>query len=147
MPAGRPTDFYPELGDEILGLMQQGLSLAASAAELGIHRQRVYDWVEKYPAFSDTVKLAQAKRQAFLERRLLSADTGPVVTSTIFALKNAGPDDWREKVLNEHTGRDGAPIDANVTHHGAVSVSASAALVAAALGLGENPAPGEPGQG
>lgn len=145
MTAGRPTDFYPELGDEILALMQEGLSLAASAAELGIHRQRVYDWVDKHPEFADTVKLAQAKRQAFLERRLLKADTGPVVTSTIFALKNAGPDDWREKVLNEHSGRDGEPIKSDVTHHGEVGLSGSAALIAEALGLRENAASGEPG--
>lgn len=77
--------------------MKEGLSLAAAAAELNIHRQRVYDWEALYEDFSDTVKLARGKRQAFLERRLLSAAEGPVVTSTIFALKNAGPEDWREK--------------------------------------------------
>lgn len=97
MPAGRPTDFKPEYGEEILSLMADGLSLAASAAELGFHRQRVYEWKERHPEFADAIKLAQAKRQLFLERRLLNADTGPVVTSTIFALKNAAPDDWREK--------------------------------------------------
>ena len=97
MPAGRPTDWTPTLGEEILQLMASGLSLAASAAELGIHRQRVYEWMDVHPEFADTVKLAQAKRQLFLERRLLSAAEGPVVTSTIFALKNAGPDDWRDK--------------------------------------------------
>jgi hypothetical protein len=103
-PRGRPTDYTPVLGGEILSLMSEGLSLAAAAAELGFHRQRVYEWTERYPDFADTVKLAQAKRQAFLERRLLSADDGPVVTSTIFALKNAGPDDWRDKREVEHSG-------------------------------------------
>lgn len=102
--AGRPTDFTPTLGEEILSLMSSGLSLAASAAEIGIHRQRVYEWMERHPEFADTVKLAQAKRQLFLERRLLSADAGPVVTSTIFALKNAGPEDWRDKREVEHSG-------------------------------------------
>ena len=102
--AGRPTDFTPTMGDEILSLMSSGLSLAASAAELGIHRQRVYEWMDRHPEFADTVKLAQAKRQLFLERRLLSADAGPVVTSTIFALKNAGPEDWRERKEVEHSG-------------------------------------------
>jgi len=97
MTAGRPTDFKPAMGEEILQMMATGLSLAASAAELGIHRQRVYEWMDRHPEFADTVKLAQAKRQLFLERRLLSAEIGPVVTSTIFALKNAGPEDWREK--------------------------------------------------
>lgn len=102
--AGRPTDFKEAMGEEILQLMASGLSLAAAAAELGIHRQRVYEWVDRHPQFADTVKLAQAKRQLFLERRLLSADAGPVVTSTIFALKNAGPDDWRDRKEVEHSG-------------------------------------------
>jgi hypothetical protein len=104
MPAGRPTEFKEAYGEEILSLMASGLSLAAAAAELGIHRQRVYEWVEKHAQFADTIKLAQAKRQLFLERRLLSADAGPVVTSTIFALKNAAADDWREKQEVEHNG-------------------------------------------
>jgi len=105
---GRPTDFRPEYGDRILELMTQGLSLAASAAEVGIHRQRVYEWMERHPEFADTVKLAQVKRQLFLERRLLSADSGPVVTSTIFALKNAGPEDWRDKQEIDHKSSDGS---------------------------------------
>lgn len=110
MTAGRPTDYKPEYGEEILSLMATGLSLAASAAELGFHRQRVYEWMERHPEFADTVKLAQVKRQLFLERRLLSADAGPVVTSTIFALKNAGPEDWRDKREHELTGADGGAI-------------------------------------
>ena len=78
-------------------MMAMGLSLAAAAAELGVHRQRVYEWEAKHPGFADTIKLARSKRQGFLEKRLLSADSGPVVTSSIFALKNAAPEDWREK--------------------------------------------------
>lgn len=112
MPAGRPTDFKPEYGEEILNAMASGLSLAAAAADLGIHRQRVYQWVEKHPEFADTIKLAQSKRQAFLERRLLKDDLpGPQVTSTIFALKNAAAADWREKVDHELTGKDGGAIE------------------------------------
>jgi hypothetical protein len=102
MGAGRPTEFKPAYGDEILALMGEGLSLAAAAADLGIHRQRVYEWVERHPEFADTINLAKSKRQAFLERRLLSAKDGPVVTSTIFALKNAAGDDWRDKQEVEH---------------------------------------------
>lgn len=84
--------------------MEQGFSLAAAAAELNIHRQRVYEWMERHPEFADTVKLAQVKRQRFLEKRLLTSDQGPVITSTIFALKNAGPEDWRDKREVEHSG-------------------------------------------
>lgn len=105
MPAGRPTDFDPKFGEEILALMSEGISLAAAAAELGIHRQRVYEWEERFAEFADTIKVARGKRQLFLERRLLGASEGPIVTSSIFALKNAAPDDWREK--SEITGKDG----------------------------------------
>jgi hypothetical protein len=104
MGAGRPTDFTPDLGDRILALMSEGLSLAAAAAECDVHRQRVYEWVGRHEEFADTVKLAQVKRQLFLERRLLKSDVGPVVTSTIFALKNAGAEDWRDKQELEHSG-------------------------------------------
>jgi len=105
---GRPTDYRETYGEEILNLMAEGLSLAAAAADLGIHRQRVYEWEERHPEFADTIKLARAKRQLFLERRLLKATEGPVVTSSIFALKNAAPEDWKDK--QEHTGPDGGPL-------------------------------------
>ena len=117
--AGRPTDFRPEYGELILEQMATGLSLAAAAADLGIHRQRVYDWEAKSAAgtlnsddgtFADTIKLAKSKRQLFLERRLLAEEAGPRVTSTIFALKNAAGEDWRDKQEHEHSGPGGGPI-------------------------------------
>lgn len=101
---GRPTEYTEELGDKILSLMEAGLSLAAAAADCNVHRQRIYDWANKHPNFADTINLARAKRQLFLERRLLSAEIGPIVTSSIFALKNAAPDDWRDKQEVEHSG-------------------------------------------
>lgn len=110
MASGRPSDFKESYGEEILALMSEGLSLAAAAASLGIHRQRVYDWERKHEAFADTIKLGRAKRQLFLEQRLLKADAGPVVTSTIFALKNAAGEDWRDKQEVEHTGKDGSDL-------------------------------------
>lgn len=109
--AGRPTDYRPEYGDIIVDLMSAGFSLAAAASTLDVHRQRVYEWCERHPEFADAVNKGRVKRQMFLENRLLTADSSPHVTSTIFALKNAAPDDWREKVVNEHTGKDGGPIE------------------------------------
>lgn len=112
-PIGRPTDYTPELGSRLLELMNEGLSLAAAAAECDIHRQRVYDWEKKHPDFADTISLARGKRQLFLERRLLRATEGPVVTSSIFALKNAS-EDWREK------------SDMELTHKGGLNVTITA---------------------
>lgn len=115
MPAGRPTDYRPAMGEEILAMMAQGFSLQAAAAELGVHRQRVYEWMERHPEFADIVKVAQGKRVLKLERDLLSAADGPTVTSRIFALKNASPEEWREKVTQEISGPDGKPVPLRIT--------------------------------
>lgn len=101
---GRPTKFAPEIGERILSLMAEGLSLCAAAADCDVGRSTVYRWKDENPDFRDTVDIAMAKRQLFLERRLMTADVGPVVTSTIFALKNAGAEDWRDKREIEHSG-------------------------------------------
>lgn len=100
----RPSEYTPALCNEVINLMAEGLSLTAAMAELGFHRDTAYDWQEKFPEFSDAVKKGQGKRQLFLERRLYSAADGPVVTSSIFALKNTGTGDWRDKQDVEHSG-------------------------------------------
>lgn len=94
---GRPTIYTPEIGERILALMSEGLSLAAAAGECNVGRATVYRWKDEHPEFRDTVNIAMVKRQVFLERRLFAASEGPIVTSSIFALKNAAPEDWREK--------------------------------------------------
>lgn len=104
MNRGRPTDYTPDLGERIIALMAEGLSLTAAAAECDVHRQRVYEWEARHPEFAELVKLARAKRQAFLERRLMRAADGPIVTSTIFALKNTDHNDWRDRREVEHSG-------------------------------------------
>lgn len=114
MSAGRPSGYTDAMCREVVSLMAEGLSLTAAMAELGFHRQTAYDWQEKFPEFSDAVKLGQSKRQLFLERRLFRAEVGPVVTSTIFALKNTGTGDWRDKQELDHTSSDGSMTPARI---------------------------------
>lgn len=95
--AGRPTTYTPELGELILSFMSEGMSLAAAAGMVNVHRQRVYDWEKTHPEFGELVKLARVKRLAYLERDLLTTNQGARVTASIFALKNAAPEDWRDR--------------------------------------------------
>lgn len=105
MPAGRPSEYRQSYCDEIINLMGgEGLSLTAAGADLGFAKQTMHNWMDAYPEFLDAVKIGQAKRQLFLERRLLSEGEGPRVTSSIFALKNTGTGDWRDKHEHEHSG-------------------------------------------
>jgi DNA-binding XRE family transcriptional regulator len=107
-PVGRPTRYTPELGKKVLDAMSIGFSVTAAAGIIDVTRQTLYVWEETIPDFFDTLKLARAKRVAFLENKLITAEVGPAVTASIFALKNACPEEWREKI--EHSGPDGGPI-------------------------------------
>ena len=91
--------------------MGDGFSLTAFAGSIGVSRETVYEWERSIPAFSDAIKRARAGRVFALEKQLLSGDNGPSVTARIFALKNASPEEWREKQAVELTGKDGGPIE------------------------------------
>ncbi len=104
MPAGRPSSYDPAYCERVVEIMAQGFSLTAAMGELGFHRDTGYEWQSQHPEFSDAVKEGQAKRQLFLERRLMGAEIGAVVTSSIFALKNTGTGDWRDKQEHELSG-------------------------------------------
>lgn len=102
MTAGRPSKYSKAYCEEVINTCATGLSLTAFAGDIGVARSTINKWMEEHPEFSEAVKVAKAKRTAALERSLLSAENGPTVTSRIFALKNADPDEWRDKVHQEH---------------------------------------------
>jgi hypothetical protein len=110
-PGGRPTKYQPEYCEAIVEFMGQGYSKTAFAGSIGVSRDTLLEWAKGYPEFSGAVKQGEAARTRFLEMELLSADTGPRVTSRIFALKNACPDEWRDKQEHAHTGASGGPIE------------------------------------
>lgn len=107
---GRPTTYKPEYADHVRSLMAEGYSKTAAAGSLGVSRQRFIDWAEANEDFRDAIKDGEAARTFKLEQDLLTAETGPQVTSRIFALKNACPDEWKEKQAVEHTGPGGGPV-------------------------------------
>ncbi len=104
MTAGRPSTYSEEFCDMVVETMGTGLSLTAFAGEIGVTRQTLNNWANEHPEFFDAVKRGQAKRVAYLERRLLDGEIGPRVTSHIFALKNADPEEWKDKREVEHSG-------------------------------------------
>lgn len=113
MPAGRPSEYTPEIAEHCRAFMGQGYSLTAFAGEIGVNRDTVVDWQKKFPEFSEAVKDGQAARTKILETGLMREDlAGPQITARIFALKNASPEEWRDRV--EHTGADGGPVQVAV---------------------------------
>jgi hypothetical protein len=95
---GRPSDYEPAYCDGVVAFMGQGYSLTAYAGEIGVCRDTLNEWGRAHAEFSDAVKRGKAARTRKLEETLLAGETGPRVTAHIFALKNAAPEEWKEKV-------------------------------------------------
>ena len=113
MPAGRPSKYDAKLCEKLIAKMREGYSLTAASAFIGIHRDTAHEWGRQHPEFSDAVKMGKALRVLKLEGDLLAAEDSPTVTSRIFALKNADPEEWRDKQSYEHTGKDGKDLKIN----------------------------------
>lgn len=112
---GRPSDYREEYCEQLVAFMSQGYSLTAFAGEIGCHRETLLNWGKERPEFFDAIKRGQAARTKCLEEGLLSSDVGPRVTARIFALKNAAPDEWKDKIA--HVGGDDGdtPIKTELT--------------------------------
>jgi hypothetical protein len=94
---GRPTDYTVLRGMEILAHMATGLSVTAAAAAMGFAKQTIYAWAERHPDFKDALNNARGCRVLYLERKLMLSVDSASVTAAIFGLKNAEPDEWRDK--------------------------------------------------
>ena len=118
-PVGRPSKYSPAYCDEIIAAGEQGLSLTAAAGIIGVDRSTIDYWRDEFSEFSLACKKAQAKRTLFLEKGMISpAATGPMVTARRFALANAAPEEWREKVTQEHTGPGGNALQVVIQRFG-----------------------------
>lgn len=104
MKRGRPTKFKPEYCDDVIAAGRKGLSLTAFAGSIPIARSVINEWMKAHPEFKEACEVHQAARTLTLEEGLLSADMGPRVTARIFALKNADPENWKDKHDFEHSG-------------------------------------------
>lgn len=94
---GRPTDYTPLRGAEILAHMASGLSITAAAAAMGFARDTIYEWARRYKEFADALNRARGARLLYWERKLCASVDGPAVAAAIFGLKNADPTEWKDK--------------------------------------------------
>jgi hypothetical protein len=106
MPGGRPTDYEPRYCDMVETFMEDGYSLTAFAGSIGVSRSTINVWMQANPEFSEAVLRAKAKRMMWWEqqgRKIADVGGGPgSATLTIFGLKNADPDEWRDKTETTH---------------------------------------------
>jgi transposase len=100
---GRPSDYKPEYSEQVIEAARaQGLSLTAFAGLIGVSRDTVYEWIKRHSEFSDACSRAKSARVLWWELKLGRSRKGAETTASIFALRNAAPDEWRDVRYQEH---------------------------------------------
>jgi hypothetical protein len=112
MAGGRPSKYSEDYCNEVVEFLAGGHSVTAFAGHIGVARSTVFKWADEFPEFSVALKAGQAKATAFWESILIKVarDGGGNATAAIFGLKNRASDDWSDKIVNEHSGPGGGPI-------------------------------------
>ena len=128
---GRPTSFRPEYIAIAKKACETGMTDVEIADLLEVHISTLYRWKNDFPEFCDVLKSGKELADERVVRSLYQRATGyrqkavkifmpagkddPVyaeyveavpadTTAAIFWLKNRKPEEWRDKVVQEHTG-------------------------------------------
>jgi hypothetical protein len=112
MAGGRPTKYNPKMCEVVIACGDEGMGKAEMAREIDVHHSTFIAWQAEHPEFSEAVKEAVARSQAWWEKkgRIATFDAqGFNATSFIFNMKNRFPDDWRDKTVVDQT------VDMSVT--------------------------------
>lgn len=109
---GRPSTYDPAYCDQVIEYGKQGKSVAWMAAEIGVHKDTIYEWAKVHPAFSDSLTRARLESQRWWEDAGQSGMVAPGFNASIWSRSMAArfPEDWREQKGVELTGANGGPL-------------------------------------
>ena len=118
-PIGRPTLYRPELCDQIIEAMGEGLSLEAAASACGIGPRTVFTWQNQHDEFRQAVEEGRTKALLFWERRAIALSKGESGNAAVITLglknRSRAASGWHDAQRLEHSGPDGGPIQQQVT--------------------------------
>lgn len=90
--------YKPEYCEQVVAIMSEGVSLTGFAGRIGVCRKTVWEWSKKYPEFADALDRGKEASALFWEQELIRVSkAGTNTSAAIFALKNRGADDWKDK--------------------------------------------------
>jgi hypothetical protein len=135
---GRPSGFDKLNLDQVRMLALKGWTDREMADFFSVTEQTWNNWKNAHPAFFESLKDWKAEADHKVEQSLYQRAIGmkvrevrltgggdddeapaavetvkelpPDTTAMIFWLKNRKRDQWRDRVDNEHTGKDGGPV-------------------------------------
>lgn len=102
---GRPTKYTPAIAKNLPPMFENGESVAEVCCALDIHKDTFYEWVKKYPAFSDAYKKGLQRSEAWWSKLGRAGSMGQVKiqpATWIFNMKNRFS--WTDRIETEHSG-------------------------------------------
>ena len=137
---GRPTDYKKEYVEQVFKLCLLGATDKEMASFFNVSKATINNWKRNFPEFLDSIKKGRDEADANISAALYSRAKGfvkkdcekvfqfkgevvrakiaeyfpPDTTAAIFWLKNRQPKLWRDKQVQEHTGKDGKDLFQNV---------------------------------
>jgi hypothetical protein len=101
---GAPTKYTEDMPQIIVDYMAQGNSVIQFAALVGIHKDTLYEWANKYPDFSDAFRRARILCESFWEKKYAKALDDKTVNSTLYKFYMSARFGWSEKTENKLSG-------------------------------------------
>ena len=117
-PGGRPTNYRPEMGDQIADAMATGLSAEAAAAKVGISARSLFNWQQEHPDFLQAIQEGRQRALLWWEERALAMAEGKPGSAQIVSLglrnRSRAASGWHDAQRLEHSGPDGGPVQQQV---------------------------------
>jgi hypothetical protein len=109
---GRPTAYLPEFCDKVLEWGAQGKSVTWMAAEIGIDKKTIYNWIDTHPDFFYAIERARVLCQKWWEDAGQNGMTANLFNSTVWQKNMAARfrDEWTERSETALTGPSGGPV-------------------------------------
>ena len=105
-PGGRPTDYHPGYGEQLIEHCRDGLSFESFAGLIGISSKTLWAWAQEHEEFSRAKGVAYAQSRLWWERVGIQIVLGKgakkmSAPTWIYTMKCRFPDEWRERVISE----------------------------------------------
>jgi hypothetical protein len=110
MPMPRPTKYTEEKAAAICKDIERGNTLRVSTTVNGVPESTFNDWRNRYPEFSEAVKVAEARAEQLHVGNIVREATAGEWTASAWWLERRRHDDWRKVERQEITGADGGPL-------------------------------------
>jgi hypothetical protein len=112
---GRHSKYDPAYCAAIVKFCVDGVGIIEFAAEIGVSRGSLNNWAAEHPEFLQALNTAKAQIGAWWSAQSRAVGSGGggngQAAMVMFALKNHAAEDYQDITKQEHTGKDGAPIE------------------------------------